>query len=54
MKFTITKGANPDAGVIPTDKRGVILSSTKEATEKRQTLASLAPCYQGRKTKTAE
>ena len=55
MKFKInneTPGSK--YGQIPVEKRGVILPSTKEATEKRQALAMNAPSKMGRKVKEVE
>ena len=51
MKFTPNKGINPDGNIIPMDKRGTILASTKEADELRRTLAQTCPRIMGKKLK---
>lgn len=50
MNFKLNTGVNPDAEVIPVGKRGTILPSTKEATDKRQALAAMSPRLAGKKT----
>ena len=55
MKFKLNSATEGSKyGTIPTEKRGVILPSTKEATEKRQALAMNAPNKMGRKIKEPE
>jgi hypothetical protein len=54
MKFTPNKGINPDGDIIPSEKRGTILPSTKEADELRRTLAQNSPRMMGKKLKVKE
>lgn len=54
MKFTPNKGIHPNRDIVPTDKRGVILPTTKEADEARRALAQNSPRMMGKKKEKSE
>jgi hypothetical protein len=54
MKFTLNAGVHPEGDIVPLEKRGTILPSTKEATELRQKLMATCPRLAGKKLKKAK
>lgn len=54
MKFVLNKGINTNGDIIPMEKRGVILASTKEASEARYQMSLKSPRMMGKKLKKEE
>lgn len=49
MKFTPNRGVHPAGDTVPTEKRGTILPSTKEASEARFAMSLKSPRVMGKK-----
>jgi hypothetical protein len=49
MHFTPNNGVNPNGDIIPNEKRGVILPTTEQASERRRLLSQNSPRVMGKK-----
>jgi hypothetical protein len=51
MKFTLTKGVWVEGDIVPMEKRGTILPSTKENQERRFEMSTKSPRAMGKNLK---